>query len=577
MKKSLFFKLFAGYFFLIVLITFLIVVFSFQLIRSHYIETLTGKLVDMGKVLEPQVIPLVETNNIDKLNDIVRSIRSDTNTRITIIDPNGVVIVDSEEDPKSLENHSDRPEIIKAKKGDIGKSLRLSDTVKEEMLYVALPLEENDSIIGFVRLSLFIHDIDILIGSLQERILYIVIAITVLALFGSLMVARSLSRPIREIGNAAKRVAEGDFTKRVFLNRNDELKELSDRFNFMTERIQSLFDELSRQKDELLSIISSMKEGLLVLDGKGKIVLINDSFMNISGGGATPGRYFWEVIREPELGEIIKKVRDNKKGIYQELNISNRAFSCSAAYIQSKGETVLTFHDITEMKDLEKIKREFVSNVSHELRTPLAVIKGFLETLEGEADEEKARYLEKIQSNTERLITIVKDISLLSELEEKGALLQLETIKFGELVKNAVKIFEKELEKKGLKLDLNVRDGGEAIFADPFKLEQMIINLIDNAIKYTEKGGIAIGVDSDDGSLLFTVSDTGIGIPKEDIPRIFERFYRVDKSRSRSLGGTGLGLAIVKYIVLLHNGKISVESTRGEGTTFTVMIPKNIV
>jgi two-component system phosphate regulon sensor histidine kinase PhoR len=529
----------------------------------------------MGKVLEPQVTPLVKTNDIDKLNDIVMSIRSETNTRITIIDPNGVVLIDSEEDPKTLENHSDRPEIIKAKKGDIGTSLRLSDTVKEEMLYVALPLEENGSIIGFLRLSFFIRDINVLIGTLQERVLYIVIVITVLALFGSLIVARSISRPIREIGNAAKMVAEGDFTKRVFLDRNDEIKVLSDRFNFMTERIQSLFDELSRQKEELVSIISSMKEGLLVLDDQGKIVLTNDSFMDISASDASPGRYFWEVIREPELGEIIKKVRDNKKGIYQELNISNRAFSCSATYIESKKETVLTFHDITEMKDLEKIKREFVSNVSHELRTPLAVIKGFLETLGGESDEEKVRYLEKIQSNTERLITIVKDISLLSELEEKGALLQLETVKFGELVKNAVKIFEKELEKKGLTLDLNMRNGSTAIFADPFKLEQMIINLVDNAIKYTENGGITIGVDSDNDSLLFTVSDTGIGIPQEDLPRIFERFYRVDKSRSRSLGGTGLGLAIVKYIVLLHNGKISVESARGGGTTFTVTIPKN--
>ncbi len=577
MKKSLFLKLFAGYFFLIVLITFSIVAFSFQLIRSHYIDTLTDKLKDMGNTLKPQVIPLVMTNDIDKLNEIVKSIRSETNTRITIIDPDGVVLIDSEEDPKLLENHSDRPEIIQAKKGDIGTSLRLSGTVKEEMLYVALPLVENDSIIGFLRLSLFIRDIDVLINTLQKRILFIVIAITVLALFGSLIVARSLSHPIREIGDAAKSVAEGDFTKRVFLKRNDELKELSDRFNFMTERIQSLFDELSRQKDELLSIISSMKEGLLVLDSQGKIVLINDSFVDISGSGATPGRYFWEIIREPELGEIIKKVRGDKKGVYQELNISNRTFLCSAAYIESKKEMVFTFHDITEMKDLEKIKREFVSNVSHELRTPLAVIKGFLETLEGETDEEKARYLEKIQSNTERLIAIVKDISLLSELEEKGALLQLETVKFGELVKNAVKIFEKELEKKGLTLDLNVRDGSTAIFADPFKLEQMIINLVDNAIKYTEKGGIAIGVDSDDHSLLFTVKDTGIGIPTEDIPRIFERFYRVDKSRSRSLGGTGLGLAIVKYIVLLHNGKIRVESKRDQGTTFTVTIPKNRV
>jgi two-component system, OmpR family, phosphate regulon sensor histidine kinase PhoR len=420
-------------------------------------------------------------------------------------------------------------------------------------------------------------DVNILTSQLRSSIFISAVIITAISLIIALIFSRILSKPIKEINTAIRNLSSGNFKSKVFLRHKDELKELADSFNSMTEQMEVSFEELSRQKEELNSIVSSIQEGLLVLDSKGKILLSNDGFKKYFQVFIVDGKHYWEVIRGPYLGELIEKVTNKKGSEFLELVLHDKIFLCNAIFLDSRKEIIITFYDITEIRKLEKIKRDFVANLSHELRTPLTSIKGYAETLEEEIDEdEKLHYLDIIKRNTERLINIVQDLLLLSELEEKGATLQLADVNLKNMVEDVLRIFEQRLRDKKLDLKLDVDDKLPLIKADVFKLEQVFINIIDNAIKYTEKGFISISLKQKDDNVIIEIQDTGIGMTESHLSRIFERFYVVDKSHSKKLGGTGLGLSIVKHIVLLHNGKIDVESTYGFGTKFIITLPINV-
>jgi two-component system phosphate regulon sensor histidine kinase PhoR len=288
------------------------------------------------------------------------------------------------------------------------------------------------------------------------------------------------------------------------------------------------------------------------------------------------GKFYWEIMRSPRLAELLKKAGTEKRNFVEELKLGDRIFMCSVTPLKGGEEIVSVFHDITEIKDIEKIKKDFVINVSHELRTPLTAIKGYAETLRNEIDTAPGKkYLETVERNTDRLINIVNDLLLLSNLEEK-AVLELEDIDLRGFLENVVRIFDQRLKDKQLSLVIDVKENLPPIKADLFKIEQMLVNLLDNAVKYTDRGEITVSMDVQDKRVRIQVRDTGIGIPKDDIPRIFERFYVVDKSRSRKSGGTGLGLSIVKHIVLLHNGTIGIESALGKGTSVTVTLPTDL-
>lgn len=573
MKKSIFVKVFCAYFLMVVTLSSLILVFSFKTIRNHYLATLTHDLKNLGTTLLLKATPLLAENHFEELDALVKRLGQDISTRITIIDPVGVVVADSEKNPKLMENHKTRPEILQVLEGKIGTSLRFSTTVKEEMLYVALPIELNGNIVGVLRVSLFLKDINRLLSTLKTHIIYSALIIALISLLGALIFSRSLSKPIRELSNASRKVASGDFNVRVFLKNKDELRELADSFNYMTDQIRTLFTQLSRQKEELDSIISSIQEGLLVFDKNGKILLTNESFKKIVQSSDIEGKFYWEVVREPHFGELIKRVRDEKRNYTEEVALHDKIFLCSTTFLGTREEIVVILYDITEMKNIEKIKKDFVVNISHELRTPLTAIKGFVETLEEEIDEKNRHYVDIIRKHTDRLINIVKDLLTLSELEEKGTTLELEEVHLGNMMERVFKIFDPQMREKKLMRELKVEDALPFIKADSFKLEQAFVNLIDNAVKYTEQGKITLSLKQRDNQVMIEVEDTGIGIPDEHIPRIFERFYVVDKSRSKRLGGTGLGLSIVKHIVHLHNGTIDVKSTPNQGTTFSITLP----
>jgi two-component system phosphate regulon sensor histidine kinase PhoR len=368
-------------------------------------------------------------------------------------------------------------------------------------------------------------------------------------------------------------VAAGDFSAHVFLKRADELKELGDSFNAMSDTLSSFFTEITSQKEELNNIIFSIQEGLLVLDRKGAIILSNESIRNALQASAVDGKLYWEVIREPQFSALIDRVAREKIRCEDQITIQDSAFLCSATPLAAQDKIVVMCHDVTELKRVEKIKKDFVVNVSHELRTPLTAIKGFVETIEDDIDDKNRGYLTIIRRNTDRLINIVEDLLLLSELEEKGAALSLEACDLKIMLEQMQRIFEPRLKEKGLSLTITAGQALPDVMADAFKLEQVFVNLLDNAIKYTETGGITVSLLQRNGHVLIEIQDTGIGIPREHLPRIFERFYVVDSSRSRKLGGTGLGLSIVKHIVLLHHGTIEVQSNSGAGTTFLITLP----
>jgi two-component system phosphate regulon sensor histidine kinase PhoR len=576
MKKSLFAKSLGGYLLIIILLSVLILFFSFRAIREYYIESLTGDLTHLCYTLETRITSLVAEKRFPEIDAFVKDLGKHIKTRITVIDPSGVVVADSEKNPRDMEKHNLRAEIIQALQGQVGQAVRFSSTVQQEMLYVALPIKQKGVTLGVLRVSLFMQDINTLLERLQLSVLYSVLVISILALLIALFYSYNLTRPIRELIAASRRVAAGDFSAHVFLKRADELKELGDSFNAMSDTLSSFFAEITSQKEELNNIIFSIQEGLLVLDRKGTIVLSNESIRKALQASAVEGKLYWEVIREPQFSALIDRVAREKTRCEDQITIQDSAFLCSATPLASQDKTVVMCHDVTELKRVEKIKKDFVVNVSHELRTPLTAIKGFVETIEDDIDDKNRGYLNIIRRNTDRLINIVEDLLLLSELEEKGAALSLEACDLKIMIEQMQRIFEPRLREKGLSLTIRADQALPVIMADAFKLEQVFVNLIDNAIKYTEKGGITISLLQRNGHVLIEIQDTGLGIPREHLPRIFERFYVVDASRSKQLGGTGLGLSIVKHIVLLHSGAIEVTSTPGQGTKIIITLPVNL-
>jgi two-component system phosphate regulon sensor histidine kinase PhoR len=573
MKGSIFLKIFTGYVLVAVVLTSLVLLFTFKAIREQYIDMLRNNLISTGTALELHVKQYLEQGQIASLDRLVKDLGGKIEARITVIDPHGDVLADSDEDPDVMENQRTRPEIARALRGSVGTAQRYSTAVEEDMLSVALPLSADRAVIGVLRLSFFLSDIDALIADLRSTILRVAATVLGLALLGALVLSRGLTRPIEQLHSAARTVAAGDFDVRVILKGSDQLQELAESFNHMTDRIRILFDELSRQGEELRSIVSSIKDGLLVVDRDGRILMSNQAFERIAGTAAEEGRFFWEVVRAPELDELVRKIVSEKASAVTEVSINDVTYLCSAAFVASREGAVVLLHDISAMKNLEKIKKDFVVNLSHELRTPLTAISGFLETLEDEVSEEGSRYLSIVRRHTARLTSIVEDLLQLSALEDFTAGLELESVNLKDMITAILHAFEPGISSKNLKIDTKVLLDPPTITADRFKLEQVFINLIDNAIKYTDQGSIGLSVEKDGDSAVIAVEDSGVGIPEEDLPRVFERFYVVDKSRSRKLGGTGLGLSIVKHIVLLHNGSVDITSNVGEGTRVTITLP----
>jgi two-component system, OmpR family, phosphate regulon sensor histidine kinase PhoR len=574
MKRTIFLKLFGGYAVIVLLAAGLIFLLSSASIRKSYEDTSARNLESLGRAIQPDVESYLDAGRTADLDAFVKQTEKRAGARITVIDPQGAVLADSEKDPASMENHRYRPEVADTLEGRVGESLRFSYTVEARMMYIGIPLMKAGTVRAVLRLSYFMSAIDILVSRLRAAIGRAVLIVAVLALLAALLFSLHWSGPIRKLTGAARQVEGGNFRARVHIRNRDELKALADGFNLMTERIERLFADVTAQRENLLNTIASIEEGLAVVDKEGKITLANVSFLRLVGEKTVEGRYFWEVLRRPALRDLIAQVRSGKEGARQECRLDGRPFLCNLSYLPAQDGVVLILHDLTEMRKVEDIKKDFVINASHELRTPISAITGAVEIMADAADEEaRAAAVDILKRHAERLTGIVEDLLKLGELEDKAFKLEIKDIDGPALTAGVLRVFEPKAKAKNLVLRLEPAPNLPLLRGDGDQIERLLFNLVDNAVKYTEKGSVTVALKAEGPDFVIEVADTGPGIPPEHRSRIFERFYVADKSRSRKLGGTGLGLSIVKHIVQLHGGTITLDSVEGRGTTFTVRLP----
>lgn len=508
-----------------------------------------------------------------------------TGYRVTIIDAAGVVLGDSDVDARMMENHKNRPEVQSALRGDTGKSIRMSGTQKQQELYIAVPVKTPGGVKGVVRMAVNLSGIQKGMTNIKAVIgLAILVAFALTFLVVSTL-APGIVAPLREMTAVAKNMAEGRLDAEVRVVTNDEVGALARSFNYMGLRLKETIGQITEERNKLQTILTSMADGVIAIDREGRILLINpmvEKMFGVKPEDAT-GRGVIEVIRNYDLEKLLLGalvVNDSFTREFEMLSPMVRTFRVHFAPLRNASGTVgvvAVLRDITEIRKLERMRTEFVANVSHELRTPLTSIKGFVETLLDGAIEDKMlarHFLDVINEESERLTRLINDLLTLSRLEEKDAGVNKGPVEMAKVINSVVSMMSPRLKEKNLELTTDITDGLPVIQADKDMVGQLLINLLDNAVKYTPEGGrIKVEAQPVQQGIKVVVGDTGIGIPEESLPRLFERFYRVDKARSREMGGTGLGLAIVKHILELHGGSIEVKSTPGRGTAFTFYLP----
>jgi two-component system phosphate regulon sensor histidine kinase PhoR len=510
-------------------------------------------------------------------------------TRYTVILPDGTVIGDTRKDPAKMENHRFRPEISAARHNGTGHSVRFSHTLGLNLVYVAIPLTNNRRTIAFVRASVPVDTVAITIALIRNQIyIGLAVAAVLFAIIG-IVISRLISRPLENVQQAAEKLAKGDLSARVLPEGSAETTALATTINHMADELQSRMRIITRQQSELNAVFSSMSEGLLALDFDMKIIHINQTAKNWFGlrGRDCTGCPLSECIRIFDFTELVHRMTGNNCGSEAELTLNDDPQNRIHLRVRSSklidksgwlGGIVLVMSDITRRKQLENMRRRFVADVSHELKTPLTAIMGAVETMH--ADQQinsgpTVRFLQILERQSSRMQRIVKDLLSLAAIEydsDRGAI-ELKPEPLAPLLRHVAAAYRENAAGAGHRLELEIDCNPTAEINAPL-LEDAISNLLDNAIKYSSPGSsVTLALTADTENTSITVCDEGPGIESQHLPHLFQRFYRIDKARSREAGGTGLGLAIVKHIIMAHHGQVSVESTPGSGSCFTIILP----
>ncbi|MCE7793376.1 ATP-binding protein [Salipaludibacillus sp. CUR1] len=521
------------------------------------------------------------------LQEIIGEMSDRLDVRITVITYDGEVIGESHEDPALMDNHLNRPEIQSAISGETGREVRYSQTVEEDLLYFASPLELDDEIEGFLRLGLEMDELN----SVYQNIWTLIFVSFFIAFLVILMLTTKLTnqmvRPVEDARRVANELAKGNFSARTFEGADLETGELNRSINVLAENLDQVTKTYEIQQERLETLIENMGSGLILINSKGDITLVNRSCKEIFDEDTDnwKNQLYYKAIKHKQIIKFIQEIFLTEKRTRTQLKLSigiyRRHVDVHGAPIIGTDEKlkgiVVVFHDITELKKLEQARKDFVANVSHELKTPVTSLKGFTETLlDGamEDDQLRRRFLTIISKESSRLEGLINDLLELSRIEGSKFQLNWEQVNIEALADEVFLILDEKASAKKMKLDKKI-SGSSTIEGDPHRLKQILINLINNAIVYTpEEGTITVRVKEQAETVLVEVEDTGIGINKKEVPRIFERFYRVDRARSRNSGGTGLGLAIVKHLAEAHHAKVTVESEPGKGTVFRLMFYK---
>ena len=514
---------------------------------------------------------------------LARALAARCGCRVTFIDRSGVVLGDSavaDARLPQLENHAGRPEVRAALAGSAATSIRRSDTLGEDLLYAASPLAG----FGVLRMALPLVEINRQVAEVRATIATISLATLLAAMLLTLWLSRSLSQPLEETARFAQRLSEGDYGARVRLSAGDETGRLGEALNALGAKVQETISALAHDSAQLTAILDSIVEAVAAVDAQGRLIAANPAMRQLMGGTETAkGRSFIELLRYPKLQELLSSVLKEGRPRLEEVTLFNpgeRHFEAHAVPLR-EGErptgALLVLHDITRLRDLETLRRDFVANVSHELRTPLASIRGFAETLRDGALEDKenrAEFVEAIVKDAERLSALVEDLLDLSAIESGKRPPAREPVDLLALAREAASSLRLLAERRRVRIEIEGAPAPRAVRADRGQLKQVLGNLLDNGIKFNREGGlVVVSVREAAGAVEVSVRDSGPGVPPEDLPRLFERFYRVDKARTSDVGGTGLGLSIVKHIVEAHGGSVSVDSRLGEGSVFRFTLP----
>jgi len=526
--------------------------------------------------------------NLAEINRFSHELSKQSGLRITVIAPAGTVIGESdkpESELNTIENHLARPEVQQAIHEGLGIATRHSDTIGVDLLYVAMPVGTN-KLYGVVRVAIPLLQIQHTTGQVLRTIALCGTLVGLAAAPVLFWLSRRLTRPILQMREVAGRVARGDFSLKAPHQVKGELGELAVALNDMSSQLQTRLAELSKEKADLAGILTAMTEGVLVVAASGKIRLSNHALHRQLGISAdVTGKTITEALRNIALNELVTETIQKGEVSGRELTFltpSERTYELSATRLQDRtgaaAGVVIVFHDITRMRQFENTRREFVANVSHELRTPLSIIKGYVETLLDEQPPEAdtaRQFLQTIQRHSRRLEALIADLLSISALESQQARLSLESISLQDVAHSVVEELVRRSQEKSITMHLKIPEQLPQVHADAQRIHQVFFNLLDNAVNYTQAGGkVTITARENDGAIETAVADNGPGIPPEHLPHVFERFYRVDKARSRELGGTGLGLSIVKHIVQAHGGRVWAESVPEKGSTFYFTLPR---
>ncbi|HYK90179.1 MAG TPA: ATP-binding protein [Acidobacteriota bacterium] len=557
-------------------------IYTVQALRREYLKTTYDHLDSLARLVAGRP---PRSDNRGELNAWAAWMAR-SGARLTIVARDGAVLADSDEPAEKMENHAGRPEIREALTTGKGTAVRYSRTLGRDLVYLAVRYQETPSSSPMViRLSLPLKRLDEALAGFRQGLGIASLIIMVLAGFVSILFFRALSNRIERLKQFSRRVAAGDFRPLPADRRDDELSDLTRTLNETAAHLDNTIRTLTDERNQSAAILRSMVEGVAVITSDHRVIFCNEAFCRALAlrGPVPEGRPLVEVIRQSDLLESIQKAlagNENTRTEFVMGTLRPRSFSVTAAPVRSDGTirgAVMVLHDITEIRRLERARRDFVANVSHEFKTPLTAIQGFAETLLAGAIDDaqnRARFLEIIRNNSVRLGRLTDDLLKLSRIEAGKMPLEIRPIVLADLIDPCVEAVRLSATQKRLTLESDCGRDLPPINGDMGSLQEVLQNLLDNAIRYTLSGGrVCVKASTQNGEMVISVSDTGIGIPKVDQERIFERFYRVDTARSRELGGTGLGLSIAKHIVEAHGGHIKVQSEIGKGSTFSVCLP----
>lgn len=560
---------------------------SLGLIKATYLNDTKDKLITTSNLIHEF---LMNRDNLKEINldNLASAYSIKTNTRVTFIDKDGWVIGDSDLDIKSLENHKNRVEVRKAFEGNVGISERYSESLDEKMLYVAISFKKEDHKLSVIRLSVPLKDINRFNRVIFRYISISIITGSLIALILGYRYVKSITEPVKELTIVTKNISNGNYGEKVYFKTDDELGILADNFNIMSEKLQETIEEIEERSTKTKAILTSMINGIIALDNNNKVMFINPAAEEIFGVDEedVKGKDILEVVKSNLLDEQVQNLIRDRVVSKKEIEIVEPIHRILNIYLNEirlshdpnrKIGIVIIVQDITEIRKLERMRKDFVANVSHELKTPLTSIIGFIETLKNGAIEQKDlrdKFINIIDIEASRLKALVEDLLVLTEIENKHDAVNIERIDVNKSIDEVIQIVNELSKRKNIEIIEKVNRKLPNIFGNMSWFKQMLINLLDNGIKYTPEGGkVTITGYYVDNKVIIKIKDTGIGIERKHLTRLFERFYRVDKARSRKVAGTGLGLAIVKHIVIAFKGKIDIKSETNKGTEFTIILP----